>query len=200
MRLFDFIKASGEKLGLGGDEAPKMEDLKKRVAHLGLASQGLNIELEGDTVKVSGTAPSQEDKEKIVLTLGSVTGVARVEVNIETPKTGGEAKFYTVQKGDTLSAIAKSQYGDACKYMSSWRSMDWPWEGENAIFEANKPMLKKGAHRVTVSFVKGFVDGLGSATVAVESTKRPRRTYNGRGLKGDWVAVGDSIRRANSAG
>jgi len=39
---------------------------------------------------------------------------------------GGSA-FYTVQKGDTLSAIAKRHYGDANAYGS--------------IFEANRPML-----------------------------------------------------------
>ncbi len=39
---------------------------------------------------------------------------------------GGSA-FYTVQKGDTLSAIARTQYGDANAYPR--------------IFEANKPML-----------------------------------------------------------
>jgi len=39
-----------------------------------------------------------------------------------------EAVFYTVQKGDSLSKIAKTQYGNAMAY--------------NAIFEANKPMLK----------------------------------------------------------
>jgi nucleoid-associated protein YgaU len=39
----------------------------------------------------------------------------------------GGSMFYTVQKGDTLSAIAKRQYGDANAYM--------------AIFEANRPML-----------------------------------------------------------
>jgi nucleoid-associated protein YgaU len=39
---------------------------------------------------------------------------------------GGSA-FYTVQKGDTLSAIAKRHYGEANAYM--------------AIFEANRPML-----------------------------------------------------------
>jgi len=38
-----------------------------------------------------------------------------------------EAKFHTVVRGDTLSAIAKTYYGNANKYM--------------AIFEANKPML-----------------------------------------------------------
>ena len=38
------------------------------------------------------------------------------------------ANFYTVKKGDTLSKISKEAYGDPNKY--------------NAIFEANKPMLK----------------------------------------------------------
>jgi nucleoid-associated protein YgaU len=38
-----------------------------------------------------------------------------------------QATFYTVQKGDSLSKIAKEHYGDAMKYP--------------AIFEANKPML-----------------------------------------------------------
>ena len=38
-----------------------------------------------------------------------------------------EARFVTVKKGDTLSAIAKAEYGNANAYMK--------------IFEANKPML-----------------------------------------------------------
>jgi nucleoid-associated protein YgaU len=38
------------------------------------------------------------------------------------------AKFVTVVKGDTLSAISLRVYGDANKYQK--------------IFEANKPMLK----------------------------------------------------------
>lgn len=40
----------------------------------------------------------------------------------------GGSMFYTVQKGDTLSAIAKKHYGDANAY--------------NGIFEANRPMLE----------------------------------------------------------
>ena len=43
-------------------------------------------------------------------------------------QSGPEAKFYTVNKGDTLSKIAKQFYGDANQYPK--------------IFEANKPMLK----------------------------------------------------------
>lgn len=40
----------------------------------------------------------------------------------------GGSMFYTVQKGDTLSAIAKRHYGDANAY--------------GGIFEANRPMLE----------------------------------------------------------
>ena len=41
---------------------------------------------------------------------------------------GWQSRTYTVQKGDTLSGIAKEMYGEANKYP--------------LIFEANQPMLK----------------------------------------------------------
>jgi nucleoid-associated protein YgaU len=130
MGIFDFIRDVGEMLGIGG-KGPSASDLTASLKKLGLPTEGLNIDVSGDTVKVSGKAPSQELKEKIILALGNVTGIGKVEETIEAPAAGaggGEmATFYTVQKGDTLSAIAKKQYGDANKYM--------------VIFEANKPML-----------------------------------------------------------
>jgi len=127
MALWDFVKSVGAMLGIGSAEAaPPAEDLKTSVAKLGLPVDGLDIKVDGDKVVVSGSAPSQEAKEKIILALGNVTGVAKVEDNISTPS-GDQATFYTVQKGDTLSAISKKHYGDPNKY--------------NTIFEANKPML-----------------------------------------------------------
>lgn len=127
MALWDFVKSVGAMLGIGSAEAaPPAEDLKTSVAKLGLPVDGLDIKVDGDKVVVSGSAPSQEAKEKIILALGNVTGVAKVEDNITTPS-GDQATFYTVQKGDTLSAISKKHYGDPNKY--------------NTIFEANKPML-----------------------------------------------------------
>ena len=54
-------------------------------------------------------------------------GVAKVEEDITAADGAGQATFYTVKSGDTLSAISKAHYGSANKYM--------------AIFEANKPML-----------------------------------------------------------
>ena len=126
MGIFDFIKSVGEKLGIGGHDTVTADALKSSVEKLGLPTKDLDIQVNGDTVKVTGSAPSQETKENIVLALGNVTGVAKVDEAIQTPA-GAAATFYTVQSGDTLSAIAKKHYGDAGKYM--------------AIFEANKPML-----------------------------------------------------------
>lgn len=126
MGIFEFIRDVGERLGIGsggGPEASALQDLLKR---LGLAHEGVKIDVEGDTVKVSGSAPSQELKEKIIVALGNTAGVAKVEESIETPAATA-AEFYTVQSGDTLSGIAKKTLGNANEYMK--------------IFEANKPML-----------------------------------------------------------
>lgn len=48
----------------------------------------------------------------------------------------------------------------------------------------------------TKCFARGFVDGLGSAATITERTATNYRRYEGRGLKGDWSAVGRTIRRA----
>lgn len=129
MGLLDFVKSAGRSLGIGSAEAaPTPEALAKEVQQTGLKADGLDIKVDGDKVTVTGKALTQEDKEKIVLAVGNVQGVGQVDDKIETASQGEEAKFYTVKKGDTLSAIAKDQYGNASKY--------------NAIFEANKPMLK----------------------------------------------------------
>ncbi|MEQ6600404.1 peptidoglycan-binding protein LysM, partial [Pseudomonas aeruginosa] len=83
--------------------------------------------VEGDKVIASGEVASQEEKEKILLALGNVAGVSSVEDKITVAQAAPEARFVTVKKGDTLSAIAKAEYGNANAYMK--------------IFEANKPML-----------------------------------------------------------
>ena len=127
MGLFAFIKAAGEKLGIGGDDTPSEEKLKAELKKHGFKEQDLDVKVEGGTVKVKGKALNQDEKEKMVLALGNVEGIEKVEESIEVANPASESKFYTVKKGDTLSAIAKQFYGDANKYP--------------VIFEANKPML-----------------------------------------------------------
>lgn len=79
------------------------------------------------TVTLRGEAPDQATREKVLLAAGNVHGVASVDDQMSVARPEPEAKFHTVAKGDTLSAIAKTYYGNANKYM--------------VIFEANQPML-----------------------------------------------------------
>ena len=124
MGLWNFFKGAGKKLGAAeAGEAPAEADLKAEIDKLGLDATGVDIKVEGDKVKVSGSAVSQEQKEKIILAVGNVEGVAAVE-----DETGGDDPvFHTVEKGDTLWAIATRTLGNGARYTE--------------IFEANKPML-----------------------------------------------------------
>ncbi|MEO0343240.1 MAG: peptidoglycan-binding protein LysM [Pseudomonadota bacterium] len=123
MGLLRFVKNAGKSL-FGSAEAaePTKEGLEKELADLGLDATGVEISVDGDTVKVEGDAVDQETKEKILLAVGNVEGVAAVD-----DQAGGGGTFHTVEKGDTLWAIAEKAMGNGAKYQD--------------IFEANKPML-----------------------------------------------------------
>jgi nucleoid-associated protein YgaU len=150
MGLFSFLKDVGEKVFDKKDTpAPKNEPTpaprpeanfekemhRQKVQLLHNVVMGLNvdiddlqIDLQGDTVHVSGEVDAQADREKVILALGNVSGIASVQDDIRVVKPEPEAIFHEVKKGDTLSKIAKKYYGDPMRYPE--------------IFEANKPMLK----------------------------------------------------------
>ena len=125
MGLWNFVKDSGKKIFGGGDE-PTLDGaaLQDEIKELGLDASGMEITVEGDTVKVSGEAVSQEMKEKVILAVGNVEGVAAVEDSVPS---AGDPVFHTVEKGDTLWAISTKTLGNGARY--------------EEIFEANKPML-----------------------------------------------------------
>ncbi|MCO7570092.1 peptidoglycan-binding protein LysM [Pseudomonas chlororaphis] len=130
MSIFSFVKEAGEKLIdlLSPGNANASEQLKEHIEKVGLGNPNVHATVEGDKVIVSGEVASQEEKEKILLALGNIAGVGSVEDQITvTGPVVVSAVFVTVKKGDTLSAIAKVQYGDANQY--------------HKIFEANKPLL-----------------------------------------------------------
>lgn len=142
MGLMSFIKEAGRRLGIGKAEAtqpegspaaetPTAAELEQELKDQGLAVQDLKLEVAGDKVKLAGSVPDQATKEKVLLAVGNVAGVAAVEETVTAAKAEPEATMYTVKKGDTLWAIAKAHYGEGSKY--------------NAIFEANRPMLKDPA-------------------------------------------------------
>jgi len=129
MGLFSFFKNSGEKtIKTTADNATNARALMTKVKDYGLEVTDLDVEVMGDTVKVWGVAADQATREKVLLTLGNTQGIANVEDKMTTAVPQPEAKFHTVQSGESLSKIAKQYYGNPMKY--------------TVIFEANKPLLK----------------------------------------------------------
>lgn len=138
MGLLDFVKGAGAKLSgktkreeasaeEAFEELRKGNTLMQHVFAMGLKVEELKITYDDGIATIQGTCPSQAEKEKVILSVGNVAGVARVDDRLVVEAPEPEATFYTVVSGDTLSKIAKVQYGDAMKYP--------------VIFEANQPML-----------------------------------------------------------
>ncbi len=127
MGLWNFIKDAGKAIGIGDDDgvAPAAA-LEAEIADLGLDASGVDIAVEGDTVKMSGQSLSQEIKEKIILAAGNIAGIGAVEEDVSVPD-AKEPVFHTVERGDTLWAISEKHLGNGGRYQD--------------IFEANKPML-----------------------------------------------------------
>jgi nucleoid-associated protein YgaU len=112
MGLFTFIKDAGAKLFGGSAQAATPEALKKTVEGHGFDARNLNIDVQGDKVKLSGQAMSQEEAEKLILSLGNTYGVAEVDTSdLKVDKPAEQSTMYTVQKGDTLWEIAEKHYG-----------------------------------------------------------------------------------------
>jgi len=149
MSIISFFKDAGEKLfghkpAEAGAAAPDSAALQAQadqaneaaataianyITAQNLSVEGLDVGFDGTTgsVSVAGLAADQATKEKVVLCCGNVHGVSQVDDLMTVSEPADESTYYTVQRGDTLSAIAKAQYGNANAYMK--------------IFEANKPML-----------------------------------------------------------
>ena len=153
MGLMSFIKDAGQKLfGHADTEAvaqqaqaePDNSALLAKVAEANqtagtaieayiaaqsLGADGLRVDFDGATLTatVSGQAADQATKEKILLCCGNVQGVSQVNDLMTVSEPADESQYHVVERGDTLSAIAKTYYNNAGQYPK--------------IFEANRPML-----------------------------------------------------------
>lgn len=135
MGLISFLRDKGRKIfGKKEEEATKeivltkAQQLKAEIERLGLNVNDLNLEL-CEQVVVTGNADTTATAERVVLALGNVEGIGSVDnqLNVLSPP-APEARYYTVESGDSLSKISKTMYGDPMQY--------------EKIFEANKPMLE----------------------------------------------------------
>ncbi len=127
MGLFDFARNMGKKL-FGGDEDPA-EKIKEHIEEDNPGIDDLEVTYEGGKVVIAGNASSADALEKAVLMAGNIEGVEAVDTSAVTaPAQTVTVEFYTIQKGDTLSGIAKAFYGKASAYPK--------------IFEANREVIK----------------------------------------------------------
>ncbi|MGD8364915.1 MAG: peptidoglycan-binding protein LysM [Desulfobacterales bacterium] len=127
MGLFDFFKDMGEKIFGREDEAA--EKIKENIEASNPGIQDLNVAYNDGVVELSGSADSAEAMEKAVLMAGNVQGVSEVKADgISAPPQAAQVEYYVIQKGDSLSAIAKRYYGNA---------QDYP-----RIFDANREVIK----------------------------------------------------------
>jgi nucleoid-associated protein YgaU len=135
MGLFDFAKEIGRKL-FGGKDSPEeaAAKIQQEIAAANLGIVGLNVAYADGLCLLSGDCPSVEAMEKAVLIAGNVQGVSEVDVRgLKVPapppaEPQPKVEYYLIEKGDTLSKIAKHYYGNANQYPR--------------IFEANREVIK----------------------------------------------------------
>jgi nucleoid-associated protein YgaU len=127
MGLFDFAFEMGKKLFSREDEAA--EKIKQEIESANPGIEGLDVSFKDGKVNLSGEAASAEALEKAVLMAGNVQGVREVSAaGVKAPPQTGKVDYYIIQKGDTLSAIAKKFLGSAANY--------------SKIFEANREVIR----------------------------------------------------------
>ncbi|MEW8300577.1 MAG: peptidoglycan-binding protein LysM [Candidatus Thiodiazotropha sp.] len=127
MGLFDFAADLGKKL-FGRDDDPA-EKIKQQIEADNPGIKDLDVGFEDGKVVLSGNAESAEALEKTVLIAGNVQGVSEVTADgVSAPPQEAKVEYYTIESGDTLSAIAKRFLGKASDYPK--------------IFEANREVIK----------------------------------------------------------
>lgn len=125
MGLYSFLKGIGKKVMPGREAEEITADIE---SSLGGQVKNLQVSFKDGMVTLAGTVDSVAAREKAVLLAGNVEGVEKVSDSIAVVVPAPEPVFYTIQKGDSLSKIAKERYGDAMK----WKE----------LFEANREVIK----------------------------------------------------------
>ena len=132
MSFLDFAKDMGRQLFDRDDLAA--EKIKQHLEIQLTAVKDLDVQFDDGTVTLCGECMSSADREQAVLIAGNVKGVEKVvadELTFPPPppeEPEEKVEFYEIQRGDTLSGIAKRYYGNAMQY--------------TRIFEANRNVIE----------------------------------------------------------
>ena len=174
MGLFSFAEKAGEKLreAVTGGGAPNEAELRADLQKNGITIQNLDLDVKGDTVRITGIADTNAEREKAILVLGNRKDVDQVDDDIRilqprranlgtgqqtTMATGGP----TVAGGLGAQAQSQSQNqprvpdADETRFhrVQSGETLSKiaaQYYGESnkytQIFEANRPLLKDPDH------------------------------------------------------
>ena len=126
---------------LGKSFNEKVREAIAQIDGMGLGVKGLAASVSGKVVTLTGEAPtlgvktrvisefnSRVDADNVLNRITIAAGAAPKDAAAKAaPAPAAEFEWYEVQKGDTLSALAKRFYGKASQYMR--------------IFDANKDVL-----------------------------------------------------------
>jgi phage tail protein X len=140
MDLFGFVKDIGRRLFNKDEEAA--EKIKQHILASNPGVEELEVTFDNGIVGLKGRCTRPGAFQKCVLMAGNVRGVVDVyaspkpeEVPIGGPHQHAHAtpvetreEYYVIERGDTLSHIAKRYYGNASK---------WP-----RLFEANREVIQ----------------------------------------------------------
>lgn len=143
MSLFDFVLDIGNALFHTEDEAA--EKIKAHIEADNPGIENLEVLYQKGFVTLRGISHSWDAVEKAILMAGNVKGVGKAISEIQVVDAPGPAPaelqaagggggmaapvdYYVIQKGDTLSALAKRFYGDGSQYPK--------------LFEANREVIK----------------------------------------------------------
>jgi len=131
MGIFDFFKDKGKEVE--AETTVDTAEAIQRMLETVMPGQikDLVVTDTGGEITLIGEAMTEEVREKAILMAGNVKGVSAVNddaLMVEEAEEKPEPKFYTIQGGDSLSKIAKAEYGDAMK----WK----------ALYEANEGIIE----------------------------------------------------------
>jgi nucleoid-associated protein YgaU len=142
MGLFDFVKSIGNKIFNKEDEAA--QKIKEHIEEQNPGVKDLKVEYQGGTVKLTGNSDSPEAVEKAILMAGNIRGVGNIETDINAPKQTEKVEYYVIEKGDTLSGIAKKYYGDAMAYPRIFKANTEVIKDPDKIFIGQKIRIPLG--------------------------------------------------------
>ena len=166
MGLFDFLKDKGRDV----NEANKGQEIRNIIQQsLGDQITDLNVGYDDGTVRLAGRAKWHAAKQKAVLIAGNIKGVEKVDdgglivdksQNQPQQSTGAfagasataqggvsgqddDADFYTIKSGDTLSEIAKREYGDANQWQRIFQANSGVIDDPDKIYPGQTIRLPK---------------------------------------------------------